>query len=42
MSPEPELYYFYRPTGPRTPARAVEFLSVQAFLADEPVCKTLW
>jgi GNAT superfamily N-acetyltransferase len=42
MSPEPELHYFYKPTAPRTPARPVEFLPVQSFLADEPACKLLW
>lgn len=42
MSPEPELHYFYKPTETRPTEHAVEFLSVQEFLTDEPACKVLW
>lgn len=42
MASEPELNYFCRPTGPRTPATPVEFVPATEFLADEPACKALW
>jgi GNAT superfamily N-acetyltransferase len=40
--PEPELYYFCKPTALHPVARPVEFLTVQEFIADEPACKRLW
>ena len=42
MSAEAELHYLCKPTEPQDASHAVEFLSVQEFLADEPSCKTLW
>ncbi len=42
MSAEPDLYYFRKPAGPRPVGLAIEFLSVQDFVADEPACKALW
>ena len=42
MSHESELFYVYRPTGRRTPALPVEFLSVGEFLAEEAACRLLW
>ena len=42
MSAETELHYLCKPTEPQQASCAVEFLSVQEFLADELSCKTLW
>ncbi|MDB5308234.1 MAG: hypothetical protein JWO38_2436 [Gemmataceae bacterium] len=42
MSADPELLYYCKPGGERPTGHLVEFLGVQAFLADEPACKTLW
>ena len=42
MSPEPELYYFCKPTEVRPTGQPVEFLTVQEFLADEPGCRAMW
>jgi GNAT superfamily N-acetyltransferase len=42
MSPEPDLHFFCRPTGPRPAPLPVEFVPVHEFLADEPACKQLW
>lgn len=37
-----ELHYFCKPVELRPVAHAVEFLTVQEFVADEPACKRLW
>ena len=42
MAAEAVLYYFCRPVRPVTQTHAVEFVSVQEFLADEPACQILW
>jgi GNAT superfamily N-acetyltransferase len=42
MTPEPELYYFCRPSEAHPTTHAVEFLSAAEFLADEPACAMLW
>ncbi len=42
MSAEAELYYIHQPTAERPVAHPVTFLSVQAFLTDEPACRALW
>jgi GNAT superfamily N-acetyltransferase len=42
MSAEAELYYLCQPNGERPVAHPVTFLSVQAFLTDEPACRALW
>lgn len=42
MSAEAELYYIHQPTTERPVAHPVTFLSVQAFLTDEPACRALW
>lgn len=39
---EPELHYFCKPTAARPVDRAVEFVTAQEFVADEPACKKLW
>jgi GNAT superfamily N-acetyltransferase len=39
---EPELHYFCKPTAIRPVSHAIEFLTTQEFLADEPACKRLW
>lgn len=39
---EPELHYFCKPTVLRPVAQAIEFLTTQEFVADEPACKRLW
>ena len=41
MPTEPELYYLYRPTEPRSAERNVSFLPVSDFLRDEPACNLL-
>lgn len=40
--PEPELHYFCKPTAVHPTGRAVEFVTAQEFVADEPACKKLW
>src|SRR5438105_2790682 len=42
MAAQEQLHYFCQPRElpPSTPA--VEFVTVQQFLADEPACKELW
>lgn len=40
--PEPELHYFCKPTAVRTPSLAIDFVTAQELLADEPACKVLW
>jgi GNAT superfamily N-acetyltransferase len=42
MPTEPDLYYLYQPTEPRTAGLPIAFLSVSEFLQDEPACKMLW
>ena len=42
MSAEAELYYICQPTSERPVSHPVTFLSVQAFLTDEPACRALW
>jgi ribosomal protein S18 acetylase RimI-like enzyme len=44
MPSEPEFHYYCRPAaaGPAAPDPAVQFLTVNDFLADEPACKRLW
>jgi ribosomal protein S18 acetylase RimI-like enzyme len=44
MPSEPEYHYYCRPaaTGPVTPDPAVQFLTANDFLADEPACTRLW
>ena len=37
-----ELHYFCKPAGLHPVALAVEFLTAQEFVADEPTCKRLW
>ena len=39
---EAELHYFCKPSSLRSLTHAVEFLTTQEFLADEPACKKLW
>ena len=39
---ESELHYFCKPTAVRPVSHAIEFLTAQEFLADEPACKRLW
>jgi|GEM_PF-989186 len=40
--PEPELHYFCKPVALRPVSHAIEFLTTQEFIADEPACKRLW
>jgi ribosomal protein S18 acetylase RimI-like enzyme len=42
MTPEREVHYFCKPTGPVAPGLPVEFLPVDTFLADETACRTFW
>jgi ribosomal protein S18 acetylase RimI-like enzyme len=42
MTREDDVYYFYRPAGPRRAALAVDFLPVCEFLLDEAACRELW
>ena len=42
MTPEPDLYYFCRPSGPVDVPHPVDFLTVAEFVADEPACRQLW
>jgi GNAT superfamily N-acetyltransferase len=39
---EHELHYYCKPTVLRPVAHAIEFLTAQEFVADEPACKRLW
>jgi len=42
MGLESELYYFCKPVQLLPVEQSIEFLPVQAFLADEPACKIMW
>jgi len=42
MSHDTESFYIHHPTGPRSAALPIEFLSLSEFLADEPACRVLW
>ena len=39
---EPELHYFHKPTGLRPVAHAINFVTAQELVADEPACQRLW
>lgn len=39
---ESELHYFCKPSSLRPVAHAIEFLTAQEFIADEPACNRLW
>jgi ribosomal protein S18 acetylase RimI-like enzyme len=39
---ETELYFFCSPRGGQAVEVAVDFCTVQEFVADEPACKLLW
>ncbi|AMV23316.1 Acetyltransferase (GNAT) family protein [Gemmata sp. SH-PL17] len=42
MSSDAELHYICQPTDLRPVAQAIEFLTTQELLADEPACQRLW
>jgi GNAT superfamily N-acetyltransferase len=42
MATEPDLYYLYQPTQPRSAGLRVAFQPASEFLQDEPACKLLW
>jgi ribosomal protein S18 acetylase RimI-like enzyme len=39
---EAECYYFCKPAALRPVSHPIEFLTAQAFVADEPACRRLW